>query len=283
MNYCVIAFICMWRRNVIMAQVITFGNFKGGVGKTTSSVMFAYILQEQGYKTLLVDLDPQANSTSFLANTFEVSLNNFVSIYEAMEMEDLSKAVLSMSANLDLLPSAVDLVKFGDLLNQKNKGHAGNKHYYFDYLLGELKDNYDFVIIDVPPTISENTNNALVASNYSLIIMQSEPDSLAGAIDFNDYIKGMKQFNPDLEVLGVLPYLVNKRSKIDEYILEKSLSEDLNIKDLVFKSHIYERERVKRFRINGITSSNNRDFHDKKTLKMYEKVVKEFLKRMDEK
>ncbi|MFP3361723.1 AAA family ATPase, partial [Planococcus sp. SIMBA_143] len=78
-----------------------------------------------------------------------------------------------------LLPSAVDLVGFSKLLNKKVKKES-NKHYYFDHLLNDLKDQYDFIIIDVPPTLSEYTNNALVASNYSLIIMQSEPDSLTG-------------------------------------------------------------------------------------------------------
>lgn len=261
-----------------MAQVITFGNFKGGVGKTTSSVMFSYVLQDKGYKTLLVDLDPQSNSTSFITNTFDITLDNdFVSIYEAMVEGDLTKAVIPMNENLDLLPSAVDLVGFSKLLNKKVKKES-NKHYYFDHLLNDLKDQYDFIIIDVPPTLSEYTNNALVASNYSLIIMQSEPDSLTGAIDFKEYATGMKQFNPELEVLGILPYLVNKRSKVDEYILQTAISEDFNIKDLVFKEHIYQRERVKRFRINGIT---NLDFHDKKTLKMYEKVVNEFLERVE--
>lgn len=260
-----------------MTKVITFGNFKGGVGKTTASCMLSYILYKQRYKVLVIDFDPQANSTNFLTNTFQVELNNFVSLYEGIEKEDLYQAVLKLDDNLDILPSAVDLVAFKNLLRKKTQGNENNEHYYLDYLLTDLKNDYDFVIIDVPPTISEFTNNALAASDFTLIIMQTEPDSLSGAIDYSQYTEEMKKFNPELKVLGILPYLENKRSKIDEYILETSMSEELNIKDLVFKNHVYQRERVKRFRINGIT---NKDFHDKKVFKMYEKVTNELLEKV---
>src|SRR5699024_8582009 len=110
-----------------------------------------------------------------------------------------------------IIPSDVDLVAFQDVLpKDKNK-----KHYYLDYLLEQIKDDYEYILIDVPPTISEFTNNALVASDFTLIIMQTEPDSLSGAVSFNDYVIGMKTFNPELKTIGILPYLKKKRSKID--------------------------------------------------------------------
>src|SRR5699024_8432229 len=219
-----------------MTQTITFGNFKGGVGKTTSTSMFSYLLSSQGKKVLAIDFDPQANMTNFLFKTFNVSSNDeYTSIYEALEKEDLTKGILSLSTNLDIIPSDVDLVAFQDVLpNSKEK-----KHYYLDYLLEQIKNDYDYILIDVPPTISEFTNNALIASDYTMIIMQTEHDSLSGAISFNDYVIGMKSFNTELETIGILPYLKKKRSKIDEYILNISLSEQLNIKDIVFKNHIY--------------------------------------------
>lgn len=260
-----------------MAKVITFGNFKGGVGKTTASCMLSFILNQKGYKVLTVDFDPQANATSFLTTTFNVNLDNFTSLYEAIEKENLKLALLNLSNGFDLLPSAVDLVAFKNLLKKKTNGNEETEHYFLDFLLNDLKDNYDFIIIDVPPTISEFTNNALTASDYTLIIMQTEPDSLSGAIDFNQYANEMKKFNSNLETIGILPYLENKRSKVDEYILETSMSDSLNIRDLVFKNHIYQRERVKRFRINGITQD---DFHDKKVFKMYNIVTNELLEKV---
>lgn len=257
-----------------LTKTITFGNFKGGVGKTTSTSMFSYLLANQGKNVLAIDFDPQANMTNFLFKTFNVSnIDGYTSIYEALEKEDLSKGVLPLSDNLDIIPSDVDLVAFQDVLPKSKE----KKHYYLDYLLEKVKDNYEYILIDVPPTISEFTNNSLVASDFTLIIMQTEPDSLSGAVSFNDYVNGMKSFNPELKTVGILPYLKKKRSKIDEYILNISLSDQLDIKDIVFKNHIYTRERVKRFRINGIS---NEDYHDKNVFKMYQKALNELIDKM---
>lgn len=269
-----------------MATVITFGNFKGGVGKTTATCMLSYNLYQRGYKVLVLDFDPQANSTKFLTTTFKKKVNNNTSLYKAIENNDLKTAIVKLDDKIDLLPSNIDLINLRDAIRENlnldynNKADLYKEHYYLKFLLKDLKNDYDFLIIDVPPTISEFTNNALIASDYTLIIMQTEPDSLTGAINYNNYTKKMKEFNKDLEVIGVLPYLENKRSKIDEYILDISLSKSLNINDLVFKNHIYTRERVKRFRMEGI---KNEDHHDKNVLEMYQNVTEELLERLAEK
>lgn len=260
-----------------MSKVITFGNFKGGVGKTTASCMFAHIMSNQGAKVLVIDFDPQANCSKFLSNSYKVPLDNFTSVYEAIEQEDLSKAVLQLSDNLHILPSAVDLVGFNRLLRARSKKEE-HEHYYLDFLLKPLKASYDYVIIDVPPTISEFTNNALVASDYTLIIMMTETDSFAGAIDFKNYAEEMKQFNPNLKIIGILPYLQNKSSKIDDYIITASKNEKFNIEGLLFDAHIYRRERIKRYRINGI---QNEDHHDQEVHAMYEAAVKELLEKVE--
>lgn len=258
-----------------MAKVITFGNFKGGVGKTTASCMLSYILYKQGYKVLTLDFDPQANSTNFLCKTFDIKLNKFTSTYEAIEQMNLSNAIINLDTNFDILPSAVDLTAYRDFLNTKAKGYK--QHYILGLLLEDIKYDYDFVIIDVPPTLSEFTNNALIASDYTLVIMQTEPDSLIGAIEYYKHAIEMKQYNKKLKVLGILPYLAKKRSKIDEHVMQESLSEESQIKDYIFKNHIYERERVKRFRVNGI---KNEDHHDRKVFKMYKSVASELLEKV---
>lgn len=261
-----------------MAKVITFGNFKGGVGKTTNSVMFSYMLNEKGYRVLTVDFDPQANTTKFLTNTFDIELNDFTSIYEAIEKENLSEAILNLTEGFHLIPSALDLVNFKELLEEKiGNRDKTNKHYFLSFLLEDIKNNYDFVVIDVPPTISDFSNNAITASDYALIIMQTDPDSLLGAIDFNNYINEMEQFNPNIKVAGVLPYLAKKRSRIDKYIYKTSMSENVEIKDLIFKNHVYSHDRVRTFRMEGIT---NKDHHDKAVFKMYNAVTDELIKKV---
>lgn len=270
-----------------MSKVITFGNFKGGVGKTTASGMVSFLLHEMNKKVLLVDFDPQANLTGLMTNSFDYQLDeNFISLFEACKLETLEKAIIPLNKNIHLLPSAVDLVGFRELVREKLDIRTSTlslkqkemEHNFLDYLLSKVKNQYDYVIIDVPPTISEFTNNALVASDYTLIIMQTEPDSLKGAIDYNNYAVEMKKFNPGLSVLGILPYLEKKRSKIDEYILKTSMSNELNIYDLIFKNHIYASERIKRFRINGV---KNQDHHDKRVFKMYRDVTNEIIEKME--
>lgn len=258
-----------------MATKVTFGNFKGGVGKTTASSICSFILQEKGYKVLFLDFDPQGDSTRILANTFDHSLDKFISIYEAIVEEDLKKAIIPLSPNLDLLPSAPNLVSFTDHLNKvsRNRGKDA-KHYYLDFLLKQIEDDYDFVIIDVPPTISEFTNNALVASDYALPILQTEVSSFLQTVEFKRYVEGMTAHNPSLSILGVLPYLEKKGGKVDTYIVEQA-NEQLT--GLLFDTHVYKRERIKRYSLTGITRE---DFHDKKSLKMYERVVAEILEKV---
>src|SRR5699024_132001 len=252
-----------------MTTVITFGNFKGGVGKTTATAMFSYLLSNKNKKVLAIDFDPQANMTNFLFKSFDAPVDKgYITLFEAMKNENLSKATVSLSHTLDIIPSDIDLIAFQELLPNDEK----KKHYLLDHVLKDIRNDYDYILIDVPPTISEFTNNALVASDYTLIIMQTEPDSLSGAISFKDYAEGMQTFNTHIKIAGILTYLKKKSSKIDEYILNISLSDNLEIRDIVFNNHIYSRERVKRFRINGIT---NQDHHDKNVFKMYQKVLNE--------
>src|SRR5699024_6481236 len=178
-----------------VTKVITFGNFKGGVGKTTATAMFAYLLANQNKKTLAIDFDPQANMTNFLFKSSDVTLDKgYTTLFESIKNENLSKAIVPLSDTLEIVPSDIDLIAFQELLPKDEK----KKHYLLDYVLDDIKNSYDYILIDVPPTISEFTNNALVASDFTVIIMQTEPDSLSGAINYKEYAEGMQAFNPPL-------------------------------------------------------------------------------------
>lgn len=258
------------------ATTITFGNFKGGVGKTTAATLISYLLQEDDKKVLLVDLDPQANATNFLSLTYDYDFSDFTTLFDAMKKKNLQEAIISFTDQLHLLPSAIDLSSFPQYLTTLNYKNGKENHFLND-LLSDMKDDYDYIIIDVPPTISPFTNNALIASDYAVIVMQTELDSLTGAMDFNDYIEMMQKSNPALSVLGILPYLEKKRSKIDKFIYDSAMSDEYQIKDFMLDSRIYDRERVKRFRVNGIT---DQDRHDKQTLSMYREVKNEILEKV---
>lgn len=264
---------------IVAATVITFGNFKGGVGKTTAASLTAELLQEDQKQVLLLDLDPQANATNFLTLSYDYEFpENFISLFEAIKNKNLKEATITLSDRLDLLPSGMDLGSFPRFLYSFT--NEQKESYYLDYLLRDIKNDYDYIIIDVPPTMSPFTNNALVASDYTVIVMQTELDSLTGTIDYYEYVQIMAKYNPKLQVLGIIPYLEKKRSKIDKYIYDMSLSSDFEIKDYMFANHIFDRERVKRFRVRGIT---NNDHHDAQTLKMYRNVKDEILEKVGDK
>ncbi|MDM8365455.1 MULTISPECIES: ParA family protein [Bacillus cereus group] len=257
-----------------MTKVITFANFKGGVGKTTAATLFSYLLQEQGKKVVLLDFDPQANATEILFETFGYDSDIEVTLFEAIKEKNLAKSIINLTENLDVLPSELDLVGFPEYLHEftNEKSH---RYWVLDMLLADLKGKYDFIIIDVPPTISEFTNNAIVASDYVNLIMQTHQQSFASTVKFIDYLRDIQEVNPDIDLLGVIPYLVKKRGKIDNEVLEEASS---IFKNRMFSNHIMQRERIKLFSKNGIT---NEDMHDKSVLEMYQHVVDEFLERIE--
>ncbi|EEM93147.1 MULTISPECIES: ParA family protein [Bacillus cereus group] len=256
--------------------VITVSNFKGGVGKTTFATIFAYLLQSQGKKVGLIDFDPQANATEIIFNTFDVDTNIKVSLFEAIQQEDLSKAIVKATQSLDVFPSELDLVGFPahlyDLTKDKTK-----RFYLLKYLIDQIKNEYDYIIIDVPPTISEFTNNAIVASDYVALIMQTHQQSFASSVKFIEYLKDLVQYNENIDLAGVIPYLVTKKGKVDNEVLEDAKK---IFGDHLFNTQIMKRERIKLFSKNGIT---NDDMHDKAVLKMYQKVVDELLERIGKK
>lgn len=267
-----------------MGKVITFGNFKGGTGKTTNCVMTAYALAQLGYKVLVIDKDPQANGTTFLYRTYE-------SIHEVEEVQhqhylldgikqgNLSNCILSITDNLDLIPTTPAFAFYPRELQKLFKGDSkeNERIAYFKKLLEQVKGNYDFVFVDVPPTISLFTDAALFASDYVMIVMQTQEPSLQGAEVFVEYMQQMVDTHDlDLDVVGILPVILKQDSKIDEATLINAATVfgDENIFDVRIKMM----ERLKRYFITGITEV---DHHDKNVLKVYTSVAKELLERIE--
>ncbi len=157
-----------------MTQTITFGNFKGGVGKTSNSTLVSLDLSNRGYKTLLVDLDPQGNATNLLLNT-KVNIDGKVghfkkSLMASIEDGDLTQSLIHIK-NFDILASALTLL-FSHAIWKKSKTIM-NASKNSVILSNQLEDTYDYVIIDTPPTISLITDSALYASDYCVIVMQN--------------------------------------------------------------------------------------------------------------
>lgn len=265
-----------------MPTVITFGNMKGGVGKTTTAAMTAYALSDMGYNTLLVDLDAQGNATTLLLKTYEELHGQKANFNETLMMaiahDDVGSIRINVKSNLDLLPSYRDFADFTEFLYERYPKDKLKRQSHLKRLFEGLKGHYDYILIDVPPTKSLVLDNALNMSDYAVLVMQSQERSFVGAELFIDeLIKITENGNPNLDILGILPVILKKDSKIDQSVMERAKTK---YTDLLFDVTIPHLERLKRYDVTGILK-NDKDVHDKRVHALYAEVAKELIKRKD--
>ena len=198
-----------------MSKVISIFNQKGGVGKTTTNVNLCAALALKGKKVLSIDIDPQGNSTS----GFGIDKNNLENtVYEVLiENFDINKAIISTEIkNLDLLPANIQLA--GAELELSNTEYREKTLKEKIYL---IDNNYDFIIIDCPPSLGLLSLNALAASHSVLIPIQCEYYSLEGVGQLMDTIKLVKKnLNPKLDTEGVLLNMYDGRTKLSIQVVE---------------------------------------------------------------
>ena len=182
-----------------LGKTISFSNQKGGVGKTTSAVNIAASLGVLGYKVLLVDLDPQGNATSGVGIS-KKSLKK--SIYDVLlgESDARDTIVETRFENLHIIPAHISLAGAEYNLYQGNGAERVMKN-----ALEPIKEDYDYIIIDCPPSLSMLTINAMVASDGIIIPMKCEFYSLEGLAQLTVTINRIKtNFNPSLNISGIL-------------------------------------------------------------------------------
>ena len=287
---------------------ILYGNMKGGVGKTTNSVMTAYQLAKLGYKTLVCDLDPQANATQLLRRTYGLQQGTDLQINKTMMValteENIKPAIVNIMDNLYLLPSSEDFKNYPDFLEMKfmldkemiESGDSTTlqsemskvkeqRISYFAQQLAKVRDEYDFVIIDVPPTLSVFTDSAIYATDYVIIVLQTQQRSLDGAETFFAYLQQMYNdyANIDFDILGVLAVLLKNNVGLDNQIL-KDAEADFG-KDMLFNQIIRHMERLKRYDRTGIAEKGltKYDMHDTRLHYIYNTLTKEIVARLKDK
>lgn len=264
-----------------MSKVLSFANFKGGVGKTSTTALVGYNLAKKGYKILMIDFDAQANLTSLMlkSNSRDSKIitieNSLMSVIN--EGKDINDAILCIFDNLDLVPNAVDFSVYSRFL-EKNFKTEIEKVSFFRKFMEPVRDKYDFIFIDVPPTLSLLNDSAFFACDDIIVVLQTQERSLQGAEVFIGYLQDtlIDEFDADLDVIGVLPVLSKKRSKVDEEILELA-SEEFG-KENIFEHKISIMERIKRMDMQGIT---DKDGHDKNVHRAFSDVAMELIERLE--
>ena len=200
------------------AIVILNNYFKGGVGKSKLSTMFAYLTDKFNLKVLMIDKDLQATLTKDLAKTFKVELPR-VNFYEGLKNGNLASSIVHLTDNLDLIPGTFDLMLLPKLTRSWT---FENESRLLATLLAPLKSDYDLIIIDTVPTPSVYTNNAIVASDYVMIPLQAEEESTNNIQNYISYLIDLQeQFNPGLDMIGFVPYLVDTDSATIKSNLEE--------------------------------------------------------------
>lgn len=254
-----------------MATVISVTNQKGGVGKTTTAINLAYYLAKSGKKTLLIDFDPQGNATSGLG----IDKNNLVyTSSEVVNGQATLDAVIMPTdfKNLYIVPTLPTLANTEAELAQAERRFSRLKT-----AISTTDYNFDYIIIDNPPSLSLLTINGLIASNYILLPVQTEFYALEGLGQLLETVRLIRKgMNPSLDIIGVLPTMVDSRTVLSGQVYDEIKK---HFPEKIFSTVIPRNIRVAEAPSHGVPLGVYDKFS--KGARAYKSLAKEVIKRVE--
>jgi chromosome partitioning protein len=220
----------------MMGKIIAIANQKGGVGKTTTTVNLAASLGVLEKKVLLIDADPQANATSGLGIDVDAVE---IGTYQVLEHTKTARETIiqTSSPNVDLIPAHIDLVAIEIELVDKD-----DREYMMKQAIRDLKDSYDYILIDCAPSLGLLTLNALTAADSVIIPIQCEYFALEGLGKLLNTIKSVQRIhNPDLDIEGMLLTMYDARLRLSNQVVEEVKK---HFSDMVFDTIIQRNVRL---------------------------------------
>ena len=251
------------------AKKVIFYNQKGGVGKTTAAVNLGSALSEIGQKVLLIDFDAQCNLTGAVSGDLRKA-----NIYQVIVGQiPASFAVQStIFKNLYLIPGSIDVAGLSiELVNENNR------EYFLKTVLESLDDDYDFIILDCPPSLGLETMNALAWADYVAIPLQCEYLAMEGLNLIMRTISNVKKsLNPNLKILGILFTMYSKRALLNRQVVE-DISQFFG--DTVFKTIIPRSVRISEAPSHGLPIN----YYDRSNVgaKAFAELAKEVMSRVE--
>ena len=205
-------------------SVISIANHKGGVGKTTTTVNLGAALARAGARVLLIDMDPQANATTSLGLKKQDK-----TIYQVLAFQDDIQKMVQPLGDFDLIPSSVHLAGF-------EKNNEVGKEFILQEAMMEIREEYDYILIDCPPSLGSLTVSALTASEFVMIALQPEFLALQGMTDFIRILRTVKtRMNKELDLLGIVVTQFDYRKVLHRDVLEHAKQQ---YGEVVFESKI---------------------------------------------
>ncbi|MBB5183870.1 ParA family protein [Catenisphaera adipataccumulans] len=253
-----------------MGKVIAITNQKGGVGKTTTAINLSSCLSYKGKKVLIVDFDPQANATHGLLRLDEIHGENVYSVI--LEEQDIRRSIVHKKhPDLDILPSNISLAGAELVMDKIDNG----KERLLKNQLDQVKDDYDYIIIDCPPSLGLLTTNALTAADSVLIPVQCEYYALEGVTQLFLTIRLVqKTYKPDLKIEGILLTMFDVRTKLSVEVSQEVRQN--------FRKQVYQTAIPRNVRLSEAPSRSQSIFeYDNACIgaKAYRALTEEFLKR----